>query len=212
MTSLAWLHSLLYKQTLPQPCCFEGAKLSLVETSIGHLPLFLTPVQASTTGPSLLFGSCLPSSPIRIGVAPFLHHQWLTKKCSVKACWTMEQNETEIFTNETKFEKKGKVLHNLEHWARYKGANDSPRLWAEGLRQSKSASRAGRLGSEDGKHKTVSALGSFNTLEVPRWTWGRNCKKIIPLYSPNKMLEKSPVTETRHKAQLHHFPADPWAS
>lgn len=105
MTSLSWLHSFLYKQTLPQSSYSESAKLFLVETNIGHLPLFLTPGQASTTGPSLLYGNCLPSSPIRTGVAPFLHHQWLTKKCSVKACWTMEQRETKIFTNETKFEK-----------------------------------------------------------------------------------------------------------
>lgn len=40
----------------------------------------------------------------------------------------MEQSETKIFTNETKFEKKGKVLQNLEHWAGDKGANASPRL------------------------------------------------------------------------------------
>lgn len=48
----------------------------------------------------------------------------------------------------------------------------------KGLGRVSLPARAGRLGSEDGKHKTVLVLGSLNPLEVPRRTRGRNCKKL----------------------------------
>ena len=71
MASLVWLQSLLYKQTLPQPSYFEGAKLSLVETNIGHLPLLLTPCKPPPQDPPCYTVTAFLVLPLGLELPPF---------------------------------------------------------------------------------------------------------------------------------------------